>query len=92
MLPLKNKRPRCIHRGQLPTGNPQSMNFCRLPLRSHQHVYIMGMVLADIKKNLRIPSPIPPDGGILVLLDEEMRIPTIIPTKCRTSGFVDGRV
>lgn len=24
MLPLKNSRPRCFHRGLLPTGNPQS--------------------------------------------------------------------
>ena len=24
MLPMKNKRPRCFHRGQLSTGNPQS--------------------------------------------------------------------
>lgn len=24
MLPLKSSRPRCFHRGPLPTGNPQS--------------------------------------------------------------------
>ncbi len=26
MFSLNNKKPRCIHRGLLPTGNPQSVN------------------------------------------------------------------
>lgn len=52
MLSLKNKRPRCVHRGLLPTGNPQSANllddiirkYCPIatPLRLEQFKLVAG--------------------------------------------------
>lgn len=44
MLPLKNKRPRRIRRGQLPTGNPQSMNYAAKPSCRQQRQQAASML------------------------------------------------